>query len=209
MTSLHFRVGLVSEASELVERFHYSRRVPTNLQCVGTWHTDGGLFGDQGEAIAACMFSIPATRWSESLLELCRLVRRPDVAVSLSGLIAATVRFLARDGADLLVSFADATHGHHGGIYQACSWAYHGQRDRRCDGVLLDGQFVPGRVCNHRWGTSSPDILRQRLGVERIEPHFDDGKHLYWRALNKAGRKKAERLGLKTAAYPKPERCAV
>ena len=113
--SNHFRIGLVAEASELVERFHYSGRVPANLQCVGTWHADGGLFGDQGQVIAACFFSIPPTRWSEDVWELSRLVRRDDAAVSLTGLIAATVRFLARRKAmDLLVSLADATHGHHG-----------------------------------------------------------------------------------------------
>lgn len=202
----HFRVGLVAEASDLVERYHYSGRVPANLQCVGTWHRDGGLFGDQGEAIAACFFSIPPTRWSEDVLELSRLVRVPDAVVSLTGLIAATVRFLARDSADLLVSFADATQGHHGGIYQAASWAYAGQRERNNDGILMDGVFLPGRSCNSKWGTRSPDKLRDRFPDHSIEPHYDEGKHLYWRALNKAGRQKAERLQLASLPYPKPNR---
>ena len=29
-----------------------------------------------------------------------------------------------------------------------------------------------------------------------IEPHFDDGKHLYWKALGRNGERKAQRLGL-------------
>jgi hypothetical protein len=202
---MHFRVGLIGEASDLVEQFHYSGRVPSNIQCVGTWHADGGLFGDQGAAVAACFFSIPPTRWSEDVLELSRLVRHPDAAVALTGLIGATVRHLSRQRlTDLLVSFADATHKHHGGIYQAASWAYAGQRERCMDGLMIDGMFVPGRNANHRFGTRSPTKLRERMPDRSIEPHFDEGKHLYWRPLNKAGRSKAERLGLDALPYPKP-----
>jgi hypothetical protein len=39
-----------------------------------------------------------------------------------------------------------------------------------------------------------------------IESHFDEGKHLYWRAMNKAGRKAAMTLGLLSLPYPKPAR---
>lgn len=208
--TLHFRIGLLGEASDLVERFHYSGRVPSNIQCVGTWHADGGLFGDQGVAIAACFFSIPPTRWSEDVLELSRLVRRPDVIVALTGLISATVRHLSRQSAiDLLVSFADATHKHHGGIYQAASWAYAGQRERRMDGLMIDGTFMPGRNANHKFGTRSPTKLRERMPGRSIEPHYDDGKHLYWRPLNKSGRLKAARFGLASLPYPKPSQLRI
>lgn len=37
-----------------------------------------------------------------------------------------------------------------------------------------------------------------------IEPHFDDGKFLYWRALSVAGKQSAKRLGLKSLPYDKP-----
>ena len=37
------------------------------------------------------------------------------------------------------------------------------------------------------------------------EPHFDTGKHVYWRALTKTGRRQAEALGLRSCAYPKPD----
>lgn len=200
----HFAVGRVDDANSLVVAHHYSKRPPANVQVVGTWHEDGGLFGDRGDAVAACFFSIPPTRWSEPVLELSRLVRRPEVMASLTGLIAATANHArAVEDADLLVSFADWTQGHHGGVYQASSWSYAGVRERNCDGVLMDGVFIPGRSCNSRWGTRSPDKLRQITG-RAIEPHYDEGKHLYWRALNKRGKAKAERLGLASLPYPKP-----
>lgn len=190
----------------MVKRWHYSHRIPSNVQLVGTWHLDGGLFGDTGEAVAACYFSIPATRWAEPVVELTRLVRTDGIALPpLSGLIAETVRWCKRKAiADLLVSFADWTQRHHGGIYQSCSWRYAGCRDRAMDGVIENGIFIPGRTANGLWGTRSPAKLAAR-GVT-VEPHYDEGKHLYWRALSKDGERKAQRLGLESLPYPKPAR---
>jgi hypothetical protein len=200
---MHFHLNEVAAAKNLVMSHHYSGRWPSSVSLVGTWHADGGLFGDSGEAVAACVFGQPAARWGQPVLELSRLVRTPDAIVSLSGLIAATTRWVKRKAlADLVVSFADATVGHHGGIYQACSWNYDGQRNPRMDGVVRDGVFVPGRVANHTWGTQSPTKLAE-LGVD-VEPHFDHGKHLYWKALTKVGRRQASALDLHALPYPKP-----
>jgi len=202
MNALHFHVGRYGEAVELVKRFHYSRRAPSNVQCVGTYHEDGGLFGDYGHAVAACFFSLPPTRWNEEVWELSRLVR-DSAPRPLTALIAQTCRAAKAKGADLLVSFADRTQGHHGGIYQAASWAYDGARERRMDGVIVDGRFVPGRSANAAWGTRSPEKLTQLLR-KPVAPHYDEGKHLYWRALTKEGNRRAKRLGLKSLPYPKP-----
>lgn len=201
---LSFRAGHVDEASQLVVRWHYSKRPPANVQFVGTWHAAGGLFGDYGPAVAACFFCIPPTRWAEGVLELARLVRAPSVSVPLTGLISATCRHAASSGTDLVVSYADQTQGHHGGIYQAASWNYAGCRNTVMDGLIVNGQFVPGRSCNSIWGTRSPDRLRAMFPDWDILPHYDAGKHLYWKALNKNGFKKAQRLGLKATPYPKP-----
>lgn len=203
MTRTHFATGHTDEAKALVKAYHYSGRWPSVVQVVGSWHEDGGLFGDSGPMVAACVFGMPASRWSEPVMELTRLVRRPDVEVALSGLVSKTVHYIKRKGlADLLVSFADATVGHHGGIYQASSWMYDGQRPSRMDGVIVHGQFVPGRVANHTWGTRSPTLLAAQ-GID-AEPHYDDGKYLYWKPLTRAGRRKAQRLGLSDLPYPRP-----
>ena len=200
-----FRVGHLDEANALVIAHHYSKRAPANVQVVGTWHAPGGLFGDRGDAVAACFICIPPTRWKEPVFELSRLVRAPHVTAPLTGLIAATCRHAARIGVDLIVSFADQTQGHHGGIYQAASWKYAGYRKPRMDGVLIDGVFYAGRSCNSNWGTQSPEKLRIILREHNVQPHYDEGKHLYWRALTRSGQKKAERLGLASLPYPKPD----
>jgi hypothetical protein len=195
----HFWTGRKQEADGLVLTYHYSSRVPASVQLVGSLHESGGLFGDCGPMVAACYFSIPPTRWSESVLELTRLVRREDIKPPLTKLIALCCNELKKKGHDLLVSFADSTQGHHGGVYRAASWNYSGMNNPRNDGILIDGVFIPGRTCNAKFGTQSPSKLLE-MGIDCV-PHFDTGKHLYWRALNKSGKRKAERLGLKKLDY--------
>ena len=187
--TLHFRVGDFDAAERLVKEWHYSHRMAGNVQLVGTWHEDGGLFGDYGPAIAAVTFSIPPTRWSEPVWELSRLVRTDDAQISLSGLISQAISFMRRARpCDLLVSFADNTQGHHGGIYQACSWFYAGKRDRANDGCIIEGVFHPGRSLNSRYGTRSAEKLKAIVGTEAIEPHYDEGKFPLLEAVEPHGR---------------------
>lgn len=201
--TLYLRTGRNADADALVIDFHYSARPPASVQQVVTWHEDGGLFGGDGPAVAACYFSIPPTRWSEEVFELSRLVRRPDCEKPLTGLISEACT-LVKKKIDLVVSFADKTQNHHGGIYQAASWNYAGARERACDGVMIAGVFHPGRSCNSVWGTRSPEKLALIL-KQPVEPHYDEGKHCYWRALKPSGKMKAKRLGLAALPYPKPD----
>lgn len=197
-----------AEADELfplIKAHHYSRRLPGNIQHCYSIRRAGGLFGDKGEPVAGSIFSIPSTRWDEPLIELTRLVRLPDCAVPMSKLISFSCDWLKKAGHSLVVSYADWTQKHHGGVYQSAGWNYAGCRDRAMDGVLIDGVFKPGRSCNSTYGTRSPDKLRELLPSHVIEPHYDEGKHLYWKALAIAGRSKARRLGLQSLPYPKPK----
>lgn len=194
-SSLSFFTGNIDDAKRLVMSHHYSRRWPSNVQVVGTLHSPGGLFGDAGNCVAACVVTIPGTRWSEQVCELARLVRG-DVQVPLSLLISLTMKAAKKAGFDLCVSFADRTQGHEGGVYRAASWNYSGCRERQMDGLVVNGELVLGRTCNHTWGTRSPTKLQAMHPTWQIVPHFDEGKHLFWKALNNSGEHKAQRLGL-------------
>ena len=191
----------LAEVRQMVEGFHYSGYIPSAIQYAAT------LTDSHGGIAAAILFTVPATRWGESVYELARLVRLPGYRPPLTMLISKACKELVkRKGADLIVSFADSTHGHHGGIYQAASWAFHGKRKPACDGFHINGQFVPRRTCNHRYGTSSAvkvPLICAAKGYTAV-PHFDCGKYLYWRAMNHSGRQKAERLNLLALPYPKP-----
>ena len=201
-TPYFFQIGQFRDAERLVTKYHYSHRMPSNIQVIGSMHQSGGLFGEMGPAIAACIFSIPPTRWSCPVIELSRLVRS-DVEILLTGLISRTLKEVSRSGWHLAVSFADRTQGHHGGIYQAASWNYHGQRDKTMDGLIINGEFVPGRSCNSLYGTRSPQALKEMHPQWTIEPHYDEGKHLYWKPLSQKGKYYARTLLLESNPYPK------
>jgi hypothetical protein len=195
------------EAAELVKKYHYSHRVPSNVQVVATAHELGGLFGDLGRAVAACYVSIPGSGHYSiagkqvETLELTRLVRRDDLQVNLTGLISWTLRWVWRlKKGDLVVSFADKQQGHHGGIYQAASWNYDGLREPNAEGVLLDGKhFVPMRtIISHK--QAKEKFVGREVTVKR-----DQGKHCYWKALSRSGIIKAKLIGLESHPYPRPD----
>lgn len=192
------------EVWPLVRDHHYSGRMPGNIQRCYVARRPGGLFGDTGEPTAAVLFSIPPTRWSEPVLELSRLVRIPTHDRPLSELIAFACRWMNWRDFNLVVSFADFTQNHHGGIYQAAGWNFSSFREPTQDGLVINGRFVPGRSANSRYGTRSPAKLAAALPNSTVESHWDAGKYLYWRALHRSGDAKAHRLGLERASYPKP-----
>lgn len=199
-SSLHFRTGRRQEADGMVLAYHYSKRVPSNVQMIGSLHLDGGLFGGDGPMVAAAFWTIPPTRWKEPVIELARLVRG-DERVPLTLLVSLCVRELKKRGNDLLISFADKTQGHEGYVYRASNWRYSGKLERRMDGLMVNGQFIGGRACNHKFGTRSPDKVKGLKPGWTIEPHFDQGKHCYWLPLGKKGEEKAARLGLVGVQY--------
>lgn len=203
-----FEVNNKDQLKNLVSDFHYSGR-PVNSIYTFTWHKVKESFWGEipGDIVAGAAFSSPPTRWSEEVLELLRLVRSEESGIPpLTGLLSESIKWLRKNSKyDLLISFADSTQGHHGGIYQAASWNYHGKRARAMDGLIINGEFVPGRTCNARYGTRSPVLLREQRPDLEVEPHYDEGKYLYWKALNKAGMKKAARLNLESNKYIKEE----
>lgn len=203
METVFFQTGHIREATELVKTYHYSHRSPPVgiVMLVGTWHLPGGFLGDCGLAVAACIFARPMARWRDprGMWELIRLVRAEEYDLPpLTKLISLTCQWAKKQGAHLLISYADRTFNHHGGIYQAASWNYSGMRQPSSDGLVVNGRFIPARTAVAKLGSRSPD--RTRFVVER---HFDLGKHVYWRALDKIGRAKAAELGFTIEAYPK------
>jgi hypothetical protein len=195
---LLFRLGQTEAARQLVIEYHYSQRVKSGGRVIGTFHRPD----KNGLCVAACIFHEPPSIWRERVLDLHRLVRRPYCKVPLSQLVAWTCRAVQKSGiADLLVSYADSTQGHHGGIYQACGWNYHGKRPAKLDGYISrTGKFIPARTATNKLGCNR----RKELARRGYRAHFDKGKHLYWRALTPEGEAKAARLGLQKLGYPKP-----
>jgi len=202
----NFQLGQLEDAGRLVKKYHYSHAMTANICTVGTFHEDGGLFGDMGKCVAACIMAYPANQWREEVVELARLVRIEDKNITLTQLISLTCKATKKRGYDLLISYADWKENHHGGIYQAASWNYDGKRKRRIVGLSINGSIIHCRNCNHIYGTSSATELKKMYPEWEIEPNYDVGKYLYWKPLNRKGKAKAKRLGLMNIPYPKPNK---
>ena len=153
----NFIVIKTKDMLELVEKYHYSARLNTN-EIVSY-----GIRRDDGTLSAAALIS--PTRYKEPVVALGRLVAAPDCGVPMSQFIAWCCDDLRKRQHRLIVSFADNTVGHHGGLYQACGWHFDGLRKPTNDGLIIDGVFVPGRTLNLRYGTRSAEKLKELAWV--------------------------------------------
>lgn len=199
-----YRKLTLKSCEEIVETYHYSHRMPRSVKlCYG--HV---VYSPEMQTQACVIYSQATGRWeAENLWELSRLVRIPEFDDPMTRLISKSIGYIRKHKlTELVVSFADATQDHHGGIYQSCSWVYDGMRGKRLDGFTIDGEFVPARTCNAVYGTSSETEILEHPKVKGrdVEPHYDDGKHCYWKALSKSGMQLAKSLGLRSTSYPKP-----
>lgn len=118
-------------AKYAVEKWHYSRRMPIGpMVKVGVW--------ESARFIGCVLFARGNTptlgqRYGLKMTEVAELTRVAlDRHLSpVSRIVAVAVRFVRRacPGLRLIVSFADPSHGHHGGIYQAGGWIYAGDSE--------------------------------------------------------------------------------
>jgi len=120
-----------SAARFAVERWHYSRTLPTGkLVRIGVWEDDtfrGVVVFGSGSGMGLMRLS---KRYGISNLECCELVRVAlrSHKTPVSRIVAIAIKMLrvACPGIRLILSFADPSRGHHGGIYQAGNWVYTG-----------------------------------------------------------------------------------
>jgi hypothetical protein len=192
-------IGRNKWTDSLILNEHYSHRLPTGTCLVV------GIRDEKNKVLACCYFSsITAAQWKEKVVELSRLVKLPNVLIQLTQLISYGLKVLKKKGYDLVISYADSNQNHHGGIYQAASWNYHGKREQNLNGFIIDGEFVHRRSLYSKYGTSSSKLKDKLEKKHEVKLLYDEGKHLYWKAINKKGKLKANKLNLQCNPYPKP-----
>lgn len=203
MTDLVMTGASPDEVWPLVRDFHYSKRNAGLIHHAFAWRAPGGLFGETGEPMAAISYSQPVSRnHPQDALELSRLVRREDFDKPISQFVAWSLRWLkANTAAPFVLSYADSTQGHHGGIYQACNFLYVGPTTSGHIGYNCpEGSFVHRRTCNSRFGTGGA------VEMARIKPDwmpvYGKPKHLYIFPLRKKW--KPADHGFTSHPYPKP-----
>ncbi len=174
------------------EHWHYSKTMPVNkLVKIGVWEYE--------KYIGVVIFGVGASanihrQFDLTRFEVCELVR---VALSkhenqVSRIIAIAIRMLkkANPGIKVIVSFADPSHSHHGGIYQAGGWYYTG------DSISTREYFYNGA-----WRHVTDVGKRVKLEHRKSLPiRFKQGKHRYVMPIDQKIKKYVESI---KKQYPK------
>jgi len=189
-------------AKYAVEHWHYSKTLPVGKMArVGVWEDDRFV----GVVIFAWgMNKDLGTPYGLKLGQCAEIVRvalaRHQSAVS--KILAIAIRFIKKQssGLRLLVSFADPSEGHHGGIYQANGWQYTGTSPQSFE-WLLNGKRLNRRAYTGQQfggGKSSVAEIPKRAIKRKVL-----GKHRYLMPLDKEMKKQILPL-----AKPYPKRAS-
>jgi hypothetical protein len=97
-----------------------------------------------------------------------------------SKILAIATRFLKRQspGLRLLVSFADPSEGHHGGIYQANGWQYAGTSPSSVEWILNGKRLNRRAYTGHNFGKAKMQVPKGAI-KRKVQ-----GKHRYLMPLD-------------------------
>lgn len=189
-------------AKYAVENWHYSQVLPVPpLVKVGAW--------EAGKFIGVVIFSRGANNnllKPFGLLQTqgCELTRvaLTKHSVQVSRIMRLALQFLKRNAPELqlVVSFADPSEGHHGGIYQAGNWIYTGRQPATIEYIAPDGKQWHGRMVSKDGKKKVQGKYRKVWRIDQCTPVEKQGKHRYLFPLDEAMKRKIEPL---RKPYPK------
>jgi len=179
--------------------WHYSGCLPVGkLVKVGAW--------ENGKFIGVVLFGRGATPnlgrpynlGQNECVELVRIaLTKHENAVSRIAALAMKFLHKANPKLRLIVSFADQSQGHHGGIYQAGNWIYNGQGDP-AKFYMINGKLT------HPRSIGAKGLVQNIHGACQIDPNATvvdvAGKHRYLMPLDADMR---ERILPLAKPYPK------
>lgn len=185
------------------ENWHYSKVIPVGkLVKVGAWENEKFIgcviFGRGANNNMLKPFGLMAD-------EGCELVRiaLKKHETPVSKILSLSLKFLKKQSSELrlVVSYADADQGHHGGIYQATNWIYDGLKNANTMGAFI----INGKK-THRKSVHSKGIKQTIVAVQKhLDPNasifYTKGKHKFLMPLDKEMHDK-----IKMLAKPYPKR---
>ena len=186
------------------EHWHYSKSMPMPpWNALGVWEDSVFigvvLFGRGASPNLGRRYNLPQTEVAE-LLRVALKAHKTEV----SRIVAIAIKKLkARNGnIRLVVSFADANQGHHGGIYQAGNWLYSGMTPKKIHFMDKDGRVWHDRQATKTGWTSQFGVRSKCAKRSECTPVYLKGKHRYLMPLDKEMRKQIEPL---RKPYPKKQ----
>ena len=189
-----------------VEKWHYSQSLPVGKTVkIGVW--------EDRKFIGVVLFSRGANNnigkpYQLAQTEVCELVRvaLQEHGTPVTRIIKIALRMLMQQspGVRLVVSYADANQGHHGGIYQGGNWLYSGVSDTD-GGQMVFGRQMHRKTVRSKYGTSSLEWLRKNIDPNATAVKALP-KHRYLMPLDKEMAKQIAHLAKE---YPKREKQAM
>lgn len=178
------------------ENWHYSKCIPkSKLVKIGAWENE--------KFVGVVIFGYGATQglgkpYGLEMNQCCELVR---IALRkhfhpVSKIMSLAIKFLIKEnkGIRLIVSFADKTQGHHGGIYQATNWVYAGETSK-----AIFYRDPAGKLWHPRRASKTPNA-QKKLVTKNWKEELQEGKHRYLMPLDNEMRDKIKIL---SKPYPK------
>tara|TARA_Y100000593_G_C4254426_1_gene308862 strand:+ start:230 stop:946 length:717 start_codon:yes stop_codon:yes gene_type:complete len=167
-------------AKYATKHWHYSGCMPQGKMVrIGVWEfrkfIGVVLFGSGAAPNIGKPFGLKRT-------EICELTRVAlnDHESAVSRIVAVAIKMLKQrcPGLNMIVSFADTSQGHHGGIYQAGGWVYLGQKPYHA--FRIHGRVVHPKTLHSRFGKGGQSVEWLRNNVDpNTERFYDEGKHKY------------------------------
>jgi hypothetical protein len=170
----------LKEAKPFIEKWHYSKRVPTGKNIFFGWYIEDQLYAvaDYGIGVNSyqATFLSKLTNYNitnDNLLELKRLCRiePKNEKLQLSEFLSKCHKELKKRGYKYIVAFSDPMYGHNGGIYKASNFIHMGKTNAEYHVIDKDGNIrhrrYPFRYAE-RHGCSIQEA-REILGLKRIK----------------------------------------
>lgn len=167
-----------ADALPFILGIHYARRVPSISYCFGLYFGDClvGVVSYGVPPSASLRCGVAGVDNAGRVLELNRLVLLHNKPNEASRLVGGSLRLLPRDS--IVVSFADASMGHVGFVYQATNFRYYGLSAKRTDWRVRGREHLHGiTVADEFRGVPNRSVLmREKYGddfylVDRPRKH--------------------------------------
>jgi hypothetical protein len=188
--------------------WHYSKSVPLPpLVKIGVW--------ENRKFVGVVVFSRGATPrllkpFGLNQTQGCELTRiaLTKHATPVSRIVKLAILFLKKKSPELrlIVSFADPSEGHHGGVYQAGNWIYSGTSSPSTEYIGPDGKRIHNRMVAKQGFTTVQGVRRRVLTPDQCLPVKKPGKHRYLMPLDDAMRAQIAPL---SKPYPKRDKQAI
>ena len=185
--------------------WHYSKSVPVPpLVKVGVW--------ENNKFIGVVIFSRGASSnllkpYGLTTTEGCELTR---IALNVhktpvSRIMSIAIKFLKKNSPNLklIISFADPSEGHHGGVYQATNWIYSGRSASSFKYLDKNGEEWHSRQVSEKGFNIQQGAIRKTPKPSECKKIPCAGKHRYLMPLTDDMKTKVSKL-----AKPYPKRAS-